>query len=189
MRVTDTDGATSTTSTTVTVVNAPPTTTKTGTEYFISHTYHSPWESGPEATVYYGIYKVDYKVKYTTNDNVIRYMEYTISSGPAIVTQVTDNDGESLYLDLTATAANGNTAMQVNGVEIRNDNTAVWSDSGGPHISGSETPRSMSYSGLEVPMAGTHNYVVVDMDITYPGQMCSAEQYDCQWQVAFWQIN
>ncbi|NYZ60477.1 PKD domain-containing protein [Candidatus Micrarchaeota archaeon] len=189
MRVTDTDGATSTTSTTVTVVNAPPTTTKTGTEYFISHTYHSPWEAGPQATVYYGIYKVDYKVKYTTNDNVIRYLEYTISSGPAIVTQVTDNDAESLYQDLTATAVNGNTAMQVNGVEIRNDNTAVWSDSGGPHISGSETPRTMSYSGLEVPMAGTHNYVVVDMDITFPGDMCAAEQYDCQWQVAFWQIN
>ena len=192
MRVTDGDGATSTTSTTVTVVNPPPTATKTGTEYFTSHTYHSPWASGPQADVYYGIYRVDYKIKYTTNDNVIRYLEYTISSGPAIVTQVTDNDAESLYQDMTATAAHGNTAMQVNGVEIRNDNTVVWPESGqngGPHVSGSESPRTMTYSGLEVPMSGTHNYVVVDMDITFPADMCAAEQYDCQWQVAFWQIN
>lgn len=189
MRATDTDGATSTTSTTVNVVNPPPTATKTGTEYFISHTYHSPWAEGPQADVYYGIYKVDYKIKYTTNDNVIRYLEYTISSGPAIVTQVTDNDAESLYIDMTATAAHGKTAMEVNKVEIRNDNAVAWSANGGPHVSGSETPRTMSYSGLEVPMSGSHNYVVVDMDITYPGQMCAAEQYNCQWQVAFWRIN
>ena len=189
MRATDTDGATSTATSTVTVVNPPPTTTKSGTEYFISHTYHSPWASGPQATVYYGIYKVDYKVRYTTSDNTIRYLEYTISSGPAIVTQVTDNDAESLYMDMTATAANGNTAMQVNKVEIRNDNSVAWSSSGGPHVSGSESPRTMSYSGLEVPMSGSHNYVALDLDISYPGQMCAAEQYDCQRQVAFWRIN
>lgn len=189
MRVTDADGATSTATSTVTVVNPPPTATKSGTEYFISHTYHSPWAAGPQATVYYGIYKVDYKVRYTTNDNVIRYMEYTISSGPAIVTQVTDNDAESLYMDMTATAANGNTALQVRKVEIRNGNSVAWSANGGPHVSGSESPRTMSYSGLEVPMSSSNNYVVVDLDITYPGEMCAAEQYDCQWQVAFWRIN
>jgi len=189
MRVTDSDGAISTATALVNVVNPPETKTKTGTEYYISHVYNSPWAAGPQATVYYGVYRVDYKIKYTKDDNVIRYLEYTIYSGPAIVTQVTDNDAESLYMDMTATAANGYVAMQVNKVQIMNDNTVVWSSSGGPEVSGTQSPRTMSYSDLDVPMSGNHNYVVINLDVTYPANMCAAEQFDCQHQVAFWKIN
>jgi len=189
MRVTDSDGATSSTTALVNVINPPQMETKTGTDYYISHIYNSPWAAGPQATVYYGIYRVDYKVKYTKDDKVIKYLEYTIYSGPAIVTQVTDNDAESLYMDMTATAANGHVAMHVNNVKVMNDNTVAWSSSGGPEISGSQSPRTMSYSDLNIPLSGNHNYVVINFDVTYPANMCAAEQYDCQHQAALWRIN
>jgi hypothetical protein len=191
LRVTDTDGATSTTSTTVSVENPPPTATKKGTEYYISHNYHSPWEAGPEAEVWYGSYKIDYEIKYTTNDNVIRSVKYTISSGPAIITAVTESDEESFYLDMTAVAANGRTALDVEKIQIRGiDSGLLWEEDSGPGISGSEQSKTMSYTGLYIPVDwNDDNYVVINSDITYPGQMCAAEQYDCQYQGATWSFG
>ena len=169
------------------VVNPPPTSTKTGTEYYVSH--HYTVEAGPTADMWYGIYKIDYELKYTQTDHVIKSLKYTITSGPAIVTAVTDNDAESLYMDMTAVAANGKTAMQVRGVEIRDGyGTVLWSESGGPHVSGSESPRSMTYSGIEAQPGvwNDQNYIVINSEITYPGQMCTAEQFNCQQQAATW---
>jgi subtilase family serine protease len=188
--VTDDSGAASADTTTVNVINPPPMTTKTGSEVFISHTYHSPWASGPQAEARYGLYKVDYTVKYT-NDGVLKYVKYAITSGAAIVTAVTDNDAESLYLDVTAIAANGRTGLDVTGVEVReNGGALVWEASGGPHVSGSEPTATMTYSDINVPFdPSKHNFVNVQSAINYPGQMCAAEQYSCQNQAALYMFT
>ncbi len=188
--VRDDSGAVSGTGTTqVAVTDAPPMSTKTGTEYYISHHYHSPWAAGPQADVWYGIYRVDYELKYTQADRTIKSLKYTITPGPAIVNAVSDSDGESLAQDMTAIAANGRTAMQVSGVEIHDgDGNIIWSENGGPHVSGSESPRSMTYAGIDtqVPVWNDQNYVVINSEMGYPGEMCAAEQFNCQQQVAAW---
>jgi subtilase family serine protease len=190
LTVHDDSGAPSgTVMTTVGVVNPPPMSTKTGTQYYVSHHYHSPWEAGPQADVWYGVYKVDYSISYTQTDHVIKSLTYTITPGPAIVTAVSDADEESMWLDLGAVAAHGKVSMQVQGVEIRDaDGNTLWSATGGPHISASEPPGSMSYAGIDAQPAvwNDQNYVLISTEITYPADMCMAEQYDCQYQPAVW---
>jgi hypothetical protein len=171
------------------VTNPPPTETKTGSDYYVSHTYHSPMVLGSNAVVHYGIYKVDYTLKYTQSDHVIKSLTYTITSGPAIVDTVTSRKLDNIFSDESASYARGKTALQVQSVEIRDGNGALlWSENGGPHVSGSESPRSMSYSGIDAQPAvwNDDNYVVINSEITYPGQMCAAEQINCQDRAVVW---
>jgi|GEM_PF-3247444 len=190
LTVHDNDGASSVTVlSSVSVVTPPVMSTKTGTQYYVAHHYHSPWEAGPQADVWYATYKIDYELKYTQADHVIKSLKYTITPGPAIVTAVSDADEESLWLDLTAVAAHGKTDMKVKSVEIRDgDGSVLWSANGGPEVSASESPRSMTYAGIDAqpPVWNDQNYVVINSGIEFPGQMCAAEQFNCQQQAATW---
>jgi len=188
VRATDDSGTTSSDSVTVYVTNAPAMTTKSGTEYYYSH--HATYEYGPTANIYYGFYKVDYEVRYTTDDRIIRSVTYTVTPGTAIVTAVTDADAESFYMDMTAIAANGYTAMQLHGFDILvGGGGNLGGASGEKHISHTETDRTMSYSGLNIQMPSSGDvYVAVNSDIEYPGQMCTDTGDSCQYQVAAWRI-
>ena len=164
-------------------------TTKQGTEYFFSH--HKFYEQGPKADIFYGFYKVDYQVKYTTGDRTIRSVSYTVTPGAAIVTAVSDADAESYWMDMTAIAANGYTAMQVTGFNILvGGGGNLGGATGGKHISHTETDRTMSYSGLDIPMpSGKDVYVDVESDIEFPGEMCIDDGGNCQHQAAAWKIG
>ncbi|MFA5077527.1 MAG: CARDB domain-containing protein [Candidatus Micrarchaeia archaeon] len=191
LTVSDDSGATSTDSTTVYVVNAPPTITKTGSDVYVSHTYISPIPGDPRAVVAYGVYKVDYEIKYTSNDNVIRSVEYTISSGPAIIDSVTDASEESLFIPLTATYSRGRTALSVTNAKITSGGVVLWEQGTGPHISGGELQATVSQSGLETDPIdwSRNNYFVIYSDVEFPGQMCAAEQFNCQQQAALWNFG
>ena len=195
MTVTDADGGTATDSATVWVVNAPPMTTKTGSEIYTAHTYTTYNPAGcPCAAVFYATYKIDYELKYTESGGLhtLKSVKYTLHSGPAIITAVSDADEESLFQEVTAAAARGYTALQVSSIEVR-DGTGhtIWSADGGPHLSGSESPVSMSYTGLDIPIENWNGnkYVVINSDVAFPGQMCAAEQYQCQYTGAVWKYG
>jgi len=185
---TDDSGASYSDSVTVYVTTAPAMTTKQGTEYFYSH--HAHYEYGPKADVFYGYYKVDYQVTYTTNDRIIRSVSYTVTPGAAIVTAVSDADAESYWMDMTAIASNGYTAMQVTGFNILvGGGGNLGGATGGKHISHTETDRTMSYSGLDIQMPSNKDvYVDVESDIEFPGVMCDPSS-PCQHQAAAWKIG
>jgi hypothetical protein len=46
----------------------------------------------------------------------------------------------------------------------------------------------MTYAGIDtqVPVWNDQNYVVINSEMGYPGEMCAAEQFNCQQQVAAW---
>ncbi|MEM3400043.1 MAG: CARDB domain-containing protein, partial [Candidatus Micrarchaeia archaeon] len=188
--VTDDSGATSTASTAVIPIYPPEMETKRSTEYYVSHTryYYSVPSS---AYIYYGVYRIDYELKYTPDDNVIRSLKYTIYSGPAIVTTVVDTRASVLFWDIPVTTTTGWTALSVKNVKIVDaDGNLLWSAVGGPSINGVERNATMSYTNIEVPIDfSKSNYVTVVSDIDYPANMCAAEHYDCQSnRVALWRI-
>jgi len=187
MTVYDSEGASSTDSTTVYVVNPPPMTTKTHAQVYHGHTYVSPIPGDPRATVVYALYKVDYEIKYTSD--TLKSVKYTLTSGPAIVSSVTDASEESLFIPITVTSTQGGTALQVESVEVHDGSGNIWRHSGGPHLSASESPVTVAYTGIDEPFNPSGAYIVIYSTVEYPAQMCAAEQYDCQRQSALWRFG
>lgn len=182
--VTDDSGAVASDTATVNVVNAPPMRTRSGSEVFHGHMHiYQPSSTGcPCAAVWYAFYRVDYEIKYT-DDHVIRQISYTLRAGPALITEVSDADETTLFQDITAASSIGGTALQVEKIMIRDASQhTVWEQSGGPHLSPSESPVTTTLTGLDIPVAdwdGT-KYLVVQSEIQFPGQMCVDDGYSCQ---------
>jgi PKD repeat protein len=189
----DESGASAFGSSSVSVVNAPALKTKAFSEVYVAH-YSNPQVAssgdGPDAQMFYGLYKVDYEVKYTENDNVIRKVKYSIHSGPGIITAITDNDPEFYFIPLTAASGQGGTAMTVTSVAVQQGSTVLWSVPTYSFLSPAESPLVREFSGLEIPVDwGQHNYFTIQSTIEWPSQMCNWEGYNCQQQTALWAMS
>jgi hypothetical protein len=188
----DDNGATATDTATVNVINAPAMLTKTYSEVYVAH-YSNPQVAsagdGPDAEQFYGLYKVEYEVKYTQNDNVIRKIKYSIYSGPGIISQITDSDPDFYFIPLAAASGQGGTAMTVTRVAIQQGSTELWSMPTYSFLSPAESPLVREFAGLEIPVDWNNNYFTIQSTIEFPAQMCMWENYDCQQQTALWAMD